>query len=140
LFINPAFIAVVAVVIAVFLVFLITKVVRAHRRQVSTGRKEMLISVLPKTSLGRWSVGLAIAFLLFFYLMAALTGWTFGPGFNPVLAVVLKIIFAGMPGAVFVTGLLSMIKRKERSVFVLVSMALGLWFLIAAVWLLIGWD
>lgn len=63
-----------------------------------------------------------------------------GPRFNPVLAIVLKIIFAGMPGAVFVTGLISMIKRKERSVLVLVSMALGLWFLIGGVWHLLGGD
>jgi len=140
LFINPALIAVVAVFIAAFLVFVISKVVGAHRRQTPTGREEIPISALPKTSLGRWSVGLAIAFILFFFLMVDLTGWTFGPGFNPVLAVVLKIILAGMPGAVLVTGLISMIKRKERSVFVLVSMALGLWFLIVAVWHLAGGD
>ena len=137
---NPALIAVVAVVVAAFLVFVIAKVVGAHRRQAATKREDTPISVLPKTSLGRWSVGLAIAFILFFYLMVALTGWTFGPGFNPVLAVVLKIILAGMPGAVLVTGLISMIKRKEGSVFVLVSMALGLWFLIVAVWHLAGGD
>jgi sensor histidine kinase YesM len=123
--INPALIALVAVVIAAFLVFVIVKVVGAHRRQASTGREVMLISVLPKTALGRWSVGLAIAFILFFFLMGVLTGSN--PfGFNPILTVVLKIIFAGMPVAVFVTGLTSMIKRKERSVFVLVSMAVGL--------------
>jgi len=139
--INPALIAVVAVVIVAFFVFVIAKVVGAHRHQASTGREEMLISVLPKTSLGRWSVGLAIAFILFFVLMEVLTGFNpFGPGFNPVLAVVLKIILASMPGAVFVTGLVSMIKRKERSVFVLVSMALGLWFLIGGVWHLIGLE
>ena len=102
------------------------------------------ISVLPKTFLGRWSVGLAIAFILFFVLAQVLSGLAgfelLGPGFNPVLAIVLKIIYAGMPAAVVVTGLFSMIKRKERSVFVLVSMALGLWFLIGAVWILLGGD
>ena len=139
--INPALIAVVAVVVAAFSVFVIAKVVGAHRRQASTRREEMPISVLPKTSLGRWSVGLAIAFILFFVLMGVLTGFNpFGPGTNPVLAVVLKIILAGMPGAVFVTGLISMIKRKERSVFVLVSMALGLWYLIGGVWHLLGGE
>ena len=139
--INPALIAVVAVVIVAFLVFLIAKVVGAHRRQVSTERKETPISVLPKTSLGKWSVGLAIAFILFLVLVGTLTaGFTFSPGFNPVLAVVLKIILAGMPGAVFVTGLISMIERKERSVIVLVSMIVGLWFLIGGIWLGLGGD
>ncbi len=135
--INPIPIVFVAVVIIAFFVF----VARARRRQASTEREEMRISVLPKTSLGRWSVGLAIAFILLFVLLELLTGSNpFGPGTNPVLAVVLKIILAGMPGAVFVTGLVSMIKRKERSVFVLVSMALGLWFLIGGVWHLIGLE
>jgi hypothetical protein len=146
LLINPALIAVVAVVIAIFLVFVIAKVIGAHRRQASTRREEMPISVfsisgLPKTSLGRWSVGLTTALILFFFLLVGLTGFDpFDPGFNPVLAVVLKIILAGMPGAAFVTGLISLIKRKERSVFVLVSMALDLWFLTAAVWLGLGGD
>ncbi len=137
--INPVPIAF-AVVIVAFLVFVIAKeVVRAHRRQASTEREEMHISVLPKTSLGKWSVGLAIAFILFFILLLILTGSNpFGPGTNPVLAVVLKIIFVGLPGAAFVTGLVSMIKRKERSVLVFVSTALGLWFLICGVGLLIG--
>ena len=139
--INPALIAVVAVVIVAFLVFLIVKVVGAHRRQVSTERKETPISVLPKTSLGKWSVGLAIALILFLVLVGTLTaGFTFSPGFNPVLAVVLKITLVGMPGTVFVTGLVSMIKRKERSIIVLVSIALGFWFLIGGVWYVLGGD
>jgi uncharacterized protein YacL len=141
LFINPALIAVVAVIVAVFLVFLIAKVVGARRRQVFTERRETPISFLPKTSLGKWSVGLAIALILVLVLVGILTaGFTFGPGFNPVLAVVLKIILAGMPGAVFVTGLISMIKRKERSIIVLVSIALGFWFMIGGVWHLLGGE
>jgi hypothetical protein len=71
---------------------------------------------------------------LFVVLIGVLPGFDlFGPGPNPVLAGVLKIILAGMPAAVFATGLVSIIKRKERSVFVLVSIALGLWFLMVGV-------
>jgi len=92
------------------------------------------ISILPKTSLGRWSVGLAIANILFFVLAEVLTGFEqFGPGSNLVLAVALTIILASMSGAAFITGLISMIKRKERCVFVFVSTALGLYFLIGNV-------
>jgi hypothetical protein len=137
--INPALIALVAVVIAAFLFFVIAKVAGAHRRQASTRREEMLISILPKTSLGIWSVGLTIAFILFFFLIGVLTG-SDPFGFNPILAVVFKIIFAGVPVAILVTGLISMIKRQERSIVVLVSMIVGLWFLIAAVWLGLGGD
>jgi hypothetical protein len=45
----------------------------------------------------------------------------------------LTIILASMSGAAFITGLISMIKRKERSFFVFVSTALGLYFLIGNV-------
>jgi len=142
--INPAIIALVAVVIAAFLVFVIAKVVGSHRRQASTERKEMIISVLPKTFLGKWSVGLTIVFMLFFVLIGLLLdslGFDpFGSGTNTALAVFLKIIYVGLPGAVLATGLISMIKRKERSVLVLVSMVIGLWFLIGGIWLGLGGD
>jgi hypothetical protein len=138
-FMNPALIAVIVVVVAAFLFFVIAKVVGMYRRQESAERKEMTISVLPKTSLGIWSVGLTISFILLFFLIGALTG-SDPFGFNPVLAVVFKIIFAGVPVAILVTGLISMIKRKERSIVVLVSMVIGLWFLVAAVWLGLGGD
>jgi uncharacterized membrane protein YhdT len=89
------------------------------------------ISILPKTSLGRWSVGLAIAFILFWVLAGVLSGLAgvvlLGPGFNRVLAVILTIVFVGMSGAALVTGLISMIKNRERSVLVFVSMVIGFW-------------
>ena len=136
---NPALIAVIVVVVAVFLFFVIAKVVGVRRRQESAERKEMTTSVLPKTSLGIWSVSLTTAFILLFFLIGALTG-SDPFGFNPILAVAFKITFAGVPVAILVTGLISMIKRKERSIVVLVSMVVGLWFLIAAVWLGLGGD
>jgi len=136
--INPALIVAVAVFIVAFLVFVIVKMVGARRLQASTERAEKPVSALPKTSLGKWSVGLAITLILFLVLMVVLD--PFSPGVNPVLAVVFKIIFAGMTGGVFVTGLISLIKRKERSVLVFMSMALGLWFLAQAVWLLMGLE
>ena len=139
LFMNPALIALIVVVVAAFLFFVIAKVVRVHRHQESAERHQTTLSVLPKTSLGIWSVGLTIAFILLFFLIGVLTG-SDPFGFNPILAVVFKIIFAGVPVAILVTGLISMIKRKERSIVVLVSMVVGLWFLIAAVWLGLGGD
>ena len=91
----------------------------------------MRISILPKSSLGRWSVGLTIAFILSFVLAQVLSGLAgvelLGPGFNPVLAVILNIVFIGMSGAAFVTGLISMIKERERSVLVFVGMLISLW-------------
>jgi hypothetical protein len=92
------------------------------------------ISVLPKTSFGRWSVGLVIASILFFALSDVLTGFEpLGPGSNPILALALTIVLAGILGAASATGLISMIKNKERSVLTFVSTAIALWGLIGAV-------
>jgi len=134
---NPVLIAVVAVAIAAFLVFVVAKVVRAHRRQASTGREETPITLLPKTSLGRWSLGLAIASILFLVLAAGLLHEQYGINengglLNPVLTVVLTIILVGTSGAALVTGLISAIKRKERSVLVFVGMLITFW------WVLLG--
>ena len=129
--INPVLIAV-AVVILAFFVFVIAKVVGAHRRQASAWR-EMHISILPKTSLGRWSLGLAIAFILLFFLAAGPLREQWGLNeneelVNPVLTVVLTIILVGIAGAALVTGLITVIKRKERSVLVFLGMLITFWW------------
>jgi len=91
----------------------------------------MEVTILPKTPLGKWSIGLVIACILFFALCQVLIPFEpSDPRFNPVLALAVEIINAVIAGAAFVTGLISMIKNKERSVFVFVSTAIGLWFLL----------
>ena len=71
---------------------------------------------------------MAIAFVL------ALVAVTVLPGddlldadSNQALALVLKMILIGISGASFVAGLVSLIKRKESSVLVLVGMLITLW-------------
>jgi len=99
----------------------------------------MRISVLPKTSLGRWSVGLCVAWILFFALSEVLTGFeALGPGFNLALAVSLTIVLVGISGAAFVTGLISMTKSQERSVLVFLTTAIGLYGLIGNTISLVG--
>jgi hypothetical protein len=122
--INPVLI-VVAVVILAFFVFVIARVVRAHRRQADAWR-EMGISVLPKTTLGKWSVGLAIAFILSFFLAEVFYGYN--PDSNQVPDVILAIIGVGIGGAAFITGLISVIKQKERSILVFIAMAITFWW------------
>jgi hypothetical protein len=127
--INPVLIIVlVIVVVAAFTVFVIPKVVGANRRQVSTGREETPITVVPKTPLGRWSVGLTIAFILSLVLVEVLTGFNLpNPESNLIPAIILTIIIAGISGSAFVTGLISMIKSKERSILVFVGMVVSFW-------------
>ncbi len=132
--INPVFIVVVAVVVAAFLLFLISRLVGARRGQPSAAREEIPITLLPKTSLGRWSLGLAIAFIPFLVAAVVLAGSDLyginenGELFNPVLTVVLTIFVVGTSGASLVTGLISMIKRRERSILVFLGMVFALWF------------
>jgi len=131
--INPVFIAVFVVVIVAFLLFVISRVVRTRRRQASTPREEVPITLLPKTSLGRWSLGLAIASILFLVLVALLAREQYGLNengelLNPALTVVLTIILVGTAGADLVTGLISATKRKERSVLVFLGMLITFWW------------
>ena len=88
----------------------------------------MRISILPKTSLGRWSVGLAGAFILLSVLSGVLTGLGgVGPGpVGPIVGVAFGI--SGI--AALVTGLISAIKSKERSILVFLAVVVGLFVLI----------
>ena len=67
-------------------------------------------------------------------LVFALGGFLFpsepsDPRFNPIFALAVIIIVMGISGAAVVTGLISIIKSKDRSVFAFLSTAIGLWFL-----------
>ncbi len=96
----------------------------------------MRISILPKTSLGWWSVGLCVASILFFALFVVILGP--GPDYNMPLAYTLTVVLTGISIAAFVTGLLSIMKRKERSILVFVAMAIGLYSLVGGVTSLLG--
>jgi hypothetical protein len=89
---------------------------------------------LPKTPLGKWSTGLAVASILFFASRLVLIPVEpYNPGYNPVLDFAVIIVVAVISEAALVTGLISIIKSKERSAVAFVSTAIGLWFLIVTV-------
>jgi hypothetical protein len=95
----------------------------------------MRISILPKSLLGRWSVGLAAAFFLLFALAGVLTalgGRQPGPvPFVPIAVVVPATVALGISGiATLVTGLISIIKSKERSILVFLAVVVGFFCLI----------
>jgi hypothetical protein len=85
----------------------------------------MGITVLPKTSLGRWSVGLVIVIIVLFMVVPEVA--------NRSLEVAASSGFACLAGAALVTGLISIIKGKERSIFVFLTTAISLFALIIAV-------
>ena len=89
----------------------------------------MQIGILPKSSLGRWSVGLAAAFILLSILFAVLTGLGGEPG--PFALIFLVNVVIGISFiAAFITGLVSIIKSKERSVLVYLAVLVGFWALL----------
>ena len=96
----------------------------------------MQISILPKTHLGWWSIGLCVASILFFALSQVILGP--GPDYNMALANALTIVLTGIAVAAFVTGLISIIKSKERSILVFVATAIGLYSMIGGTVSLLG--
>jgi len=93
----------------------------------------MTINLMPKTILGRWSVGLIVLFLLLlvlFHILVA-SGQRGGETFfsNPYLA--FTGIFIAMSGiSSFFTGIFSIIRNKERSILVFLSTLIGLFVLL----------
>ena len=96
----------------------------------------MRITILPKSSLGWRSVGLCLASILFFALFVVILGP--GPDYNMALANALTAVDAAIAVAAFVTGLLSIMKRTERSILVFVAMAISLYSLIGGIAALAG--
>jgi hypothetical protein len=83
---------------------------------------------MPKTVLGKWTVGSIIAFFVFFasLVLLAVSGEKGGDTLfdNPRLA--FAGIFAALSAlAAFFTGIFSIIKSRERSPVVFVSTAIG---------------
>ena len=88
----------------------------------------MRITVLPKTSWGKWSVGLIVALILFFVLFVILvaSGQRGDEKFFSNLLLTVPMLLAGTCGvAAFVTGLIGIIKSKERSILAYLAIFIG---------------
>ncbi len=88
---------------------------------------------MPKSYLGKWSVGLIAVFFLSLaslYLFIAL-GQRGGPGFFSNLFLGIPGFLAGISGIfAFFSGIISIIKDKERAILVFLSTAIGFLVLI----------
>ena len=84
---------------------------------------------MPKTTLGKWSVALIFAFIVFlisFQLIVA-SGQRGGETFFSALVLTVPILIAGICGvSAFVTGLIGVIRSRERSVIVYLAVTIGL--------------
>ena len=93
----------------------------------------MRISYKPSAVLGAWSVrliALALAFFILFAVLVAL-GQRGGETFFSNLVLTIPILIAAILAVcAFFTGILSIIRNRERAVFVLISTAIGFFVLI----------
>lgn len=101
----------------------------------STGvyHKNMRVSILPKTPLGKWSTGLALVFLVLFvaFLLLVASGQRGGETFFSNLMLTIPMLFAATSGVfAFLTGLIGVIRNRETSILVFLAMLIGLFVLI----------
>lgn len=94
--------------------------------------EKMKISFIPKTHLGKWSVLLIMLFFallgLFFLLVAS--GERGGETFFSNLKLTIPMLIAGISGVCsFALGLISIIKNRERSIFVFIATIIGFFIL-----------
>jgi len=91
----------------------------------------MRISILPKTSLGKWSTGLIIAAFIMpvvFIIEMVLNSWS--GMWSVVIPIILGAVFAFSS---MVIGIIGIVKSKERSILVFIATVLGAFALIIAV-------
>lgn len=92
-------------------------------------------SIMPKTTLGKWSVWLIVAMLLMFFIGGSLSRSLYDlvPAGNSILEdfagrpmLALSMLVGMLTGvAAFITGLLAVFRQKERSLLVYASSLIG---------------
>ena len=93
----------------------------------------MRISILPKSRFGKWSTGLIAAFVVFFlaFLLLVASGQRGGETFFSILLLTIPILLAGTSGVLAIfTGLIGIIRKRERSILVYFSTLVGLFVLL----------
>ena len=88
----------------------------------------MRITFLPKTPLGRWSVGLAAASVLLIVLLVVLgafLGIAVGEGRFQLVANTISVAIMVSGIGAFISALVSIIKSRERSILVFLVLILG---------------
>ena len=95
----------------------------------------MKIKFLPKSKLGKWSVGFICAFflILFVFFKIAKTAEIKGDSFFDTLSLAIPLMLVGISGVLaLILGAISIIKSKERSITVFISCLVGLLVLLFA--------
>ncbi|MFC2068788.1 hypothetical protein ACFLTP_07280 [Chloroflexota bacterium] len=92
----------------------------------------MKIRFIPRTGLGKWTTWLVIVTILLFITFQVLvaSGQRGGDTFFSNLALSVPMLIAGISGiSAFFTGIIGIIKSKERSVLVFIATVIGFFIL-----------
>ena len=92
----------------------------------------MRISYKPSTVQGKWSVRLIVVSILFFIVLSSFiaSGQKGGDTFFSNLSLAIPMLVAAILAVcAFITGILSIIRNRERAVFVFISTAFGFFVL-----------
>jgi hypothetical protein len=87
---------------------------------------------MPKTCLGKWFLGLIAAFFIFFAMnqILVVSGQQGRETFFSNLLLAIVVSLAGISAiSAFFTGIISIIKRKERSILVFLATVIGFFVL-----------
>jgi hypothetical protein len=102
----------------------------------------MRISILPKSALGWWSIGLVLASFVVGFASEDIISPAGIPNYTMALRAGLTFVPGVIAGAGFVTGLISITKKKQGAILVFASAAGGLVvmieFVVAAVQTIMG--
>jgi hypothetical protein len=96
----------------------------------------MRFIVLPKSYLGKWSIGFIAAFIVFFLIFQLLvaSGQRGGETFFSNLALTIPILLAGIFGVLaFFTGVIGVIRNRERSILVFLAILIGFFILLFSI-------
>jgi len=92
----------------------------------------MKVSYKPNTTLGKWSVILIVVSFLFFIMLYAFiaSGQRGGDTFFDRPALAFPILLAGISATcAFFTGITSIVRNRERTIFVYISTVIGFFVL-----------
>jgi len=93
----------------------------------------MRFSIVPKTTLGKWSTGLIVALIVFFaaFQLLVASGQRGGETFFSNLILTIPILLAGTSGVfAFAIGLVDVVRNRERSILVFLAMLIGFFVLL----------
>jgi len=125
--INPALLIVSIVALLTVLILMLIRISRSHNIS-NNDQRGTRITLLPKTSSGKWSLSLAIVFVLGSIFAQLLSdSKIFDQDFDQSIAIPVTLLLICLAAATVIVGLVGMIKQKERSLLVILGVIISTW-------------